>query len=260
MTKHVNRSQLAENLGVNLSTIDNWVRDGCPYISRPVRQGVGRWEFSVSAVFEWRINRERQAVLGDVVTIDEAEARRRKLAAEAGLAELELHKANGAAVAIKDQERIWVQMVGAARARLLSLPTKLCRSLAIEVDAHACQVLIEEGIIEALSELSGFEPAALDPADEQLNDDSVDARMAEVAATITKIRNSAASGGAKQLAAIIAECDRARATIFGIPVQSGGATEPGGGGQADSVGLGSAAKANNKRVRRPKPKAKPRSK
>jgi len=259
MNKSVNRSQLAELCGVNLSTVDNWVRDGCPFISRPVRQGVGRWEFSVAAVFEWRINRERQAVLGDVVTIDENEARRRKLAAEAGLAELELHMANGAAVAIKDQEKIWVQMVGAARAKLLSLPTKLCRLVAIEVEPAACQALMEDGISEALGELAGFEPAEHFEA-EELNDDAVDARMAEVAATITKIRNAAASGGPKQLAAIIAECDRARSSIFGISVESGGTSQPGGVHSADGVDLGATAKVDDKPVGRSRPKTQSRSK
>ncbi len=152
--KSVNRSQLAELLSVNLSTVDNWVREGCPFLSRPVRQGVGQWEFSPAAVFQWRIDRERQAMLGTLADVDEAEARRRKLAAEAGLAELELRKAEGQVVAIADTEKAWQQMVGAARAKLLSIPTKLGPSLAIEVDPVTCQALVNSAITEALTELS----------------------------------------------------------------------------------------------------------
>ena len=235
-------------LGVNLSTVDNWVRDGCPWVRRPVRQGVGQWEFSPPAVFQWRIDRERKAALGDVEKIDEAEARRRKLAAEAGLAELELHIANGAAVRIQDQEKVWVQMVGAARARLLSLPSKLGRLLAIEVEPGACQALVESGINEALAELSGFEIQDQSEEDEQLSAEAVDARLAEVAKCITKIRNTAASGGTKALAVIVAECDRARAELLGVQAEPGGTSKPSGGGKENGGPVGAAAEADNLRV------------
>lgn len=182
MGKNVNRSQLAELLGVNLSTIDNWVREGCPFITRPIRQGVGQWEFSAGAVFRWRIERERHVALGDLANVDESEARRRKLAAEAGLAELELHLANGAAVKISDAERVWVQMVGASRARLLAIPSKLGPILAIEADPVACQAIAESAIIEALSELSGFDPEQQSADDER---EATKIRVAEARAAIT---------------------------------------------------------------------------
>lgn len=152
--KTFNRTQLAENLGVDLTTIDRWVRDGCPYVRRPVRKGVGSWEFSAAAVFEWRINRERQAVLGEVVNIDENEARRRKLAAEAGLAELELSKGQGLCVSIADSAQAWGQMVGACRAKLLGIPTKLGHQVAIESDRLRCEDLLTQCVHEALSELA----------------------------------------------------------------------------------------------------------
>lgn len=258
--RSLNRAQLSEFCGVSLVTIDNWVRDGCPYVRRPVRQGVGQWEFSASAVFQWRIDRERQAVLGDVVTIDENEARRRKLAAEAGLTELELHIANGKVVKIEDASRPWFQMVGAARAKLLSLPNKLGPVLAIETDPLICQSLVEAGINEALSELSGYEPTAAEPEAEELSDDTVDARLAGAAAVITRIRNSAASGGVKQLAVIITECDRARSEIFGVQVEPRGTGKPPRGHKKGSVDLGAAAEADHQRVGRQGKKAKSRVK
>lgn len=159
---------MAEICGVSVVTIDNWVRDGAPFVRRPVRKGVGQWEFSPGAVVQWRIDRERQSALGDLAQVDEMEARRRKLAAEASLAELELQKANGAAVAIADQEKIWVQMVGAARAKLLSIPTKLGPSLAIEADAVVCQALVDGAITEALTELSGFDPNAVEEGEDDV--------------------------------------------------------------------------------------------
>jgi len=161
----VNRAELAEICGVSVVTIDDWVRGGAPYISRPARKGVGQWQFSPGAVVQWRIDRERQSALGDVAKIDEAEARRRKMAAEAGLVELELQIKNGNAVSISAQEKVWVQMVGAARARLLSVPSKLGPSVAIETDAVACQSMIDAAITEALTELRNFE-IAIEETDE----------------------------------------------------------------------------------------------
>jgi terminase small subunit / prophage DNA-packing protein len=177
----MNRSQLAELLAVNLTTVDNWVREGCPFVKRPVRAGVGNWEFSPAAVVQWRIDRERQSALGDLAKVDEAEARRRKMAAEAGLAELELQIKNGNAVAIADQERIWVQMVGSARARLLAIPTKVGPSVAIEADAVACQSMIEAAITEALSELAGFDPNAVEELEDEPGAEGVSVEPGRIA-------------------------------------------------------------------------------
>lgn len=163
--KKMNRAQLAELSGVSLVTVDTWVRDGCPYISRPVRKGVGQWEFSAADVFEWRIKREREAVLGEVKSIDEAEARRRKLAAEAGLAELELAKAQGLCVSIDDSARAWAQILGACRAKLLGIPAKLGHQVAIESDRLRCEDLLTESVYEALSELAEGE-WIIDPTSE----------------------------------------------------------------------------------------------
>ena len=200
--KTLNRAQLAETCGVSLVTVDNWVREGCPYIKRPGRKGVSQWEFSPAAVFEWRIERERRAVLGEVVKIDETEARRRKLAAEAGLAELELAKANGACVSIEDAQRASGQMIGAARAKLLSMPNKLCRLVAIESDVATCESLLRDSVEEALAELA----AGLNPAEE----DEIKGGMTSVerARTAVEVLSGILSAARKISPKLAAECER----------------------------------------------------
>jgi phage terminase Nu1 subunit (DNA packaging protein) len=247
--KLVNRAELSELCGVSVVTIDNWVRDGAPFVRRPVRKGVGQWEFAAGAVFQWRLDRERQSALGDLAQVDEAEARRRKLAAEAGLAELDLQLKNGGAVAVADQERVWVQMVGAARARLLSIPTKLGPTIAIENDPILCQSLIQGAMVEALMELSGFDPEALE--EESFTEESVDGKLIGFAEIVTKIRNIAASGGEERFASIIRECDRLRRELFGLPVDAGGNQQPSIDDSQGSGPVGSAAKPHHKRVGRP---------
>jgi hypothetical protein len=51
--KFLNRSELAKEFSVNLTTIDNWVRKGCP-ASKKNRQ----WRFNLEEVTQWR-NREQ---------------------------------------------------------------------------------------------------------------------------------------------------------------------------------------------------------
>jgi hypothetical protein len=102
--------------------------------------------------------RERQSALGEIATIDEGEAKRRKIAAEAAMAELELAKAEEQAIGLQDFAKAWAGMIGSARAKLLGLGSKLGPGLAIIEDAAECSSIVDAGISEALQELSEFEP------------------------------------------------------------------------------------------------------
>ena len=52
MSDSVNRTGLAEHFGVSLTTIDNWIRRGCPYQKKGGRGS--EWEFSIDDVDLWR--------------------------------------------------------------------------------------------------------------------------------------------------------------------------------------------------------------
>src|SRR4051812_9016969 len=116
----LNRDKLAEMLGCSLRTVDEYRRQGIP--GEPPKRPGDQWKFESSEVITWLRDRERTSALGEVAKVDEAEAKRRKLAAEASLAEHELALKQGAAVAISDFEASWAAMIGAARAKLLGLP------------------------------------------------------------------------------------------------------------------------------------------
>ena len=146
---------------MSLPTIDDWVRRGCPYIQKPERRGGSGWRIDAGAVLVWHREQERQNALGDVVKIDEGEARRRKLAAEASLAEHELALKQGTAVQIEDAVKVWGDQVSAARARLLGIGHKLAPLTAVETDPLTCQVLIDGAVHEALAELSQFDPGEI---------------------------------------------------------------------------------------------------
>jgi hypothetical protein len=86
------------------------------------------------------------------------EARTRKVNAEAEIAELELAKLRGELVVAEDVVSAWENVLGAAKAKFLSIPTKAAPIVAAELDAGACQKVIEDLVNEALEEFSNYEP------------------------------------------------------------------------------------------------------
>ena len=88
----------------------------------------------------------------NVVPIDEI--KKKKLQAEAELAELEVEKEKGSLIPVKHIERQWANLVIACKSKLLSIPTKLAPIMATETDINVCKNMMEEQINLALSELS----------------------------------------------------------------------------------------------------------
>ena len=149
----VSKSELAELLRVNLATIDGWVRLGCPAHTRPLRKGQ-QWKMSVKDVVDWLISRAEEKAKGQSVSTGSEEAKRRKIEAEAELAEHELAEKRGQAVSIAAAQAAWAAMVGSARAKLRGIGSKLGPLVATEIDPFRCRLLIDEAIDEALLELS----------------------------------------------------------------------------------------------------------
>ena len=90
------------------------------------------------------------------------EARTRKVAAEAEIAELELKKVNGELVTAEDVVSAWNDVLAALKAKLLAVPVKGAPVVAAEINAAACQQIMEDLINEALEELSNYDPR-IDP-------------------------------------------------------------------------------------------------
>ncbi len=85
---------------------------------------------------------------------DADEARSRKLAAEAEIAEMQRDRMRGELIDISSVENVVAEEYGAVRSKLLALPGKLAPMVAIEADEITCRDLIERGITEALDELA----------------------------------------------------------------------------------------------------------
>jgi hypothetical protein len=90
------------------------------------------------------------------------EWRTRKVAAEAQVAELELARIQGTLCLTEDVTKAWETVLHACKAKFLSMPTKTAPLLANQGDVSAIQLILEDQIKEALSELANYQPA-VDP-------------------------------------------------------------------------------------------------
>lgn len=117
----VSKGGLCDMLGVTPPTVDGWLRQGCPCLSRGGR-GVAA-EFNTAQVSQWLREQARQEGAGATLA-DESELKRRKLAAEAELAELELAKAKGEVALVREFERAQAAAMAAIRTNLRLVPAR----------------------------------------------------------------------------------------------------------------------------------------
>lgn len=148
-TRHVNRSQLAEETGKSLPTIDNWVRKGCPVVKKGGRGQ--QWLFDPAAVNDWREVNAREEALGNTVT-DAEELKRRKLAAETEMAELELAKAKGEVAMVEDFERVQAASMALIRSNIMNVPARAVLQLLGETNETAFKAKLKAELVLALTQ------------------------------------------------------------------------------------------------------------
>jgi phage terminase Nu1 subunit (DNA packaging protein) len=134
------------------NTLKAWFRQGCPVAQRG-RQNKP-WRINIGDVLEWREQQAVQAAVGDTSTLDIDEARRRKTAAEAALAELELGRRKSELLEVEAVEKAWTGLLLAFRSRMLSLPVKAAPLVQVCQTLPEIQEQLKRLIYEALTELS----------------------------------------------------------------------------------------------------------
>lgn len=141
------RAGIASVFGVALPTVDGWVRNGCPFVQRGSR-GV-EWQFNTADVSKWLQTRAREEASGESVA-DEAELKRRKLAAETAKAELELAKAKGDVAPIREFERAQSMMMAAIRANVMQVPSRAVLQLLGETSEAEFKAKLRAELVLAL--------------------------------------------------------------------------------------------------------------
>lgn len=154
MGKQVNRSELAEVFGKSLPTISTWITKGCPVVERG-RRGK-EWVFDTADVANWLEQVAVTNIQGDTSKLDMDEAKRRKTAAEAALAELDLAKARGEVIESATVEKAWSDLILSFRAKVLSVPPKMAPMLIVAGDVAEIERLLDDSLREALTELARY--------------------------------------------------------------------------------------------------------
>jgi len=167
--KKVNRTELAELCGIAMTTVDAWVRAGCPYVQRA---GAGRgWLFNTAEVMRWREQRAAEEAGGD--TQDEAALRLRKLRAETISAELDLEQKKGQLAPLDQIERVLTRLFAEIQTNLRgSLVTRLAVQLIGETDERKFKRVALSEIDIVLKSLANLDVMALaEEADEAADND-----------------------------------------------------------------------------------------
>jgi len=149
--QRVNQADLAAIFGVSTVSVRAWERKGCPVDEKGSK---GRSSFyNTAAVARWREEQAALAATGDTNAMDMDEARRRKVAAEAALAEMELATKRGEYVLVEEVGQIVEAEYSTIRANFLSMPGDIASDLE-HMQSAEIEELLATKVSEILNELA----------------------------------------------------------------------------------------------------------
>ncbi|WP_165772280.1 terminase small subunit [Niveispirillum lacus] len=172
--RYVSLSQLAMMTGRSRNTIRAWIADGMPVHQRPDNAADGGgWQIDIAAVIAWREERARAAAgMDDDSLMDKEEAQRRKLSAEARMAEYQLARVRQETLMLADVVQIVSEEYSEVRARLRSLPARVSQTLAGADGETLFREMRKE--IDVALEALGYDAAIQRQADDQHRNNQAD--------------------------------------------------------------------------------------
>lgn len=149
-TKIITTKEISEILGLSDRRIRQLADEGAL-----VRIAHGKFDLpaSIQTYIKYQVNKEKPTAEIDK-TEEEAlwtRARRQKTELELRIMQGELHRS-------EDVKRVMNDMLGAFRARLLGLPSKISPQLIGKTEIPAVKEIVKNGVYEALEELSDYDP------------------------------------------------------------------------------------------------------
>ena len=110
----------------------------------------------------------RSKLAGRAGTADEyTQARARRISALASIEELRSKRIHGKLHRAEDVEFLLTQMITACRQRLLALPSRGCHSLQAKTNPAEIAEILRVEVYDALKELSEYDPAKFEAANEE---------------------------------------------------------------------------------------------
>lgn len=149
----VSLSSLASILGIHRNTLYSWVERGCPYVKKANRLRGIDWKFDSGEVVQWRLDQATQDAIADNATATEDELKRRKLAAETVLAELQTAKARGEVGSLDEFERQVTNAAIEIRTRLRQMADRVA-PIVVGLKASEVKRILREEVDQALTALA----------------------------------------------------------------------------------------------------------
>ncbi|MDH0008380.1 terminase small subunit [Acinetobacter ursingii] len=144
----VNRTGLSDVFGVALTTIDTWVRLGCPVVVRGRGKGQ-EWQFNTAQIAKWLQDKAADDAAGEIPD-DINLLRIRKQKAETELAELMLAEKKGQVALISEFEQAQAVVFGIIRSNMMNIPQRAVLQLLGETDARIFKEKLRAEIVLAL--------------------------------------------------------------------------------------------------------------
>ena len=152
----LNRAELGDMFGVSLSSVDKFVREGMPYLSRPSKGGEG-WRFASKDCIGWFVNRGKAGTnKGKREEIDLRTAEADAIIREYKAAELQknmVHK-NDVVTLFEEQNLV-------VKSRLIAIPGRVAQAVAVEEDPAAVLRILKAEVNEALEDISNADAPVL---------------------------------------------------------------------------------------------------
>lgn len=164
----VNKKELSDIIGKS----EEWLTQMQKLPDFPIlvkRLGRAGSDYDTKDVIEWLKKREIGNYVGNTDLVDIDEAKRRKLAAEASLQELELMKEQGKVVEIEQVSKVYAEQLSNFRAKILSLPTKCASAVFTAKDIKEAKEILENNVMEALNELVEFGKSEASRSSEEIS-------------------------------------------------------------------------------------------
>jgi len=147
-----NINEASITLGYSVPTITKYIAEGMPVKSKG---GRGRDYILVFAdCFKWIYEKGINNAVGDTTQADTKELKKRKLAAETGLAEIEYSQKRKEVVAVTEVARLLMLEALAVKAKLRAIPARIDHVLVALTNQTKLREILLDAIDEALEELA----------------------------------------------------------------------------------------------------------
>ncbi|QBK68898.1 terminase small subunit [Acinetobacter johnsonii] len=160
--QNVSRAGLAEVFGVALTTVDSWVKKGCPVVVRGHGKGQ-EWKFNTAQISAWLQDEAVDRATGGIPD-DLEELKLREQKAKTELTELELAERKGEVALIAEFERAQAMVFAAIRANIMNVPQRAVLQLLGETDERAFKEKLKAELVLALET----------SAEEELEEDEIE--------------------------------------------------------------------------------------